>query len=151
MMYWNLIRAKTARTKRKIEPIRVVLTDEVKAIIKKWGNKNEDGTTFIFPILEKGLTPERERQLIQQLTGVINDHMKAIANKLDIHTDCTTYAARHSFSTVLQRSGVSTEFISEALGHSSLKTTVNYLAGFEDETKKETLKALIAFKKETPE
>jgi len=110
------------------------------------GLEQEDGSNFIFPILEKGLTPERERQLIQQLTGVINDHMKAIAKKIGIESDCTTYAARHRFSTVLQRSGASTEFISEALGHSSVKTTVNYLAGFEDETKKETVKALMAFK-----
>lgn len=138
-------RAKTARTKRKVEPIRVTLTDEVKAIIKKWGNTIIDGNTFIFPILTKGLTPERERQLIQQLTGVINCHMKATAKILSIETDCTTYAARHSFATVLQRSGVSTEFISEALGHSNLRTTQNYLAGFEDESKKETIKALTAF------
>jgi len=140
-------RAKTVRTKRKVEPIRVAFTDEIKAIVKKYGNKSKDGNTFIFPVLEKGLTPERERQLIQQLTGVINDHMKAIAKILGIKTDCTTYAARHSFATVLQRSGVSTEFISEALGHSNVKTTQNYLAGFEDESKKETIKALTAFKK----
>ena len=144
----EFIRAKTARTKRKVEPIRAVLTDDVKAIIKKWGNKKNDGETFIFPILTKGLSPERERQLIQQLTGVINDHMKAIADKLEIDSDCTTCAARHSFSTVLQRSGVSTEFISEALGHSSVKTTANYLAGFEDESKRETIKALTAFPNE---
>jgi integrase len=139
-------RAKTARTKRKVEPIRVVLTEEVKAIIKKWGNKKEDGKTFIFPVLENGLTPERERQLIQQLTQVVNFHMKSIAKTLEITNDVTTYAARHSFATILQRSGTSTEFISEALGHSNVRTTQNYLAGFEDESKKETLKALTAFK-----
>jgi integrase/recombinase XerD len=48
----------------------------------------------------------------------------------------------------LQRSGVCTEFISEALGHSNVKTTQNYLAGFEDESKRETIKALTAFRKE---
>jgi integrase/recombinase XerD len=58
-----------------------------------------------------------------------------------------TYAARHSFATILQRSRASTEFISEALGHSNVKTTQNYLARFEDETKKETTKTLTACKK----
>lgn len=140
-------RAKTVRTKRNVEPIRVAYTDEIKAIVKKFGNKSKSDTTFIFPALENGITPERERQLIQQLTGVINDHMKAIGKELGIKTDCTTYAARHSFATVLQRSGVSTEFISEALGHSNVKTTQNYLAGFEDESKKEIIKALTAFPK----
>lgn len=141
----EFIRAKTERTKRHVEPIRVSLTDDLKAIIKKWGNKKADGTTFIFPILEKGLTPERERQLIQQMTHVINDHMKILAETLGIEKEVTTYFARHSFATVLQRSGASISFISEALGHSSSKTTQSYLAGFEDETKKETLKALTAF------
>lgn len=72
--------------------------------------------------------------------------MKTIAKTLNILNDVTTYAARHSFATVLQRSGVGTEFISEALGHSNVKTTQNYLAGFEDESKRETIKALTAFK-----
>lgn len=107
--------------------------------------KSEDKKDFIFPVLTKGLIPERERQLIQQLTQVINSHMKSIAEILEIKNDVTTYAARHSFATVLQPSGVSTAFISEALGHSSVKTTQSYLAGFEDESKRETIKALTAF------
>ena len=141
-------RAKTARTKRKVEPIRVTVTDEVQDFISKWGNKMKDGKTFIFPVLKARLTPVRERQLIQQLTHIMNGHMKTIASDLSITSDVTTYAARHSFATVLQRSGVGTEFISEALGHSNVKTTQNYLAGFEDESKRETIKALTAFKKQ---
>lgn len=138
-------RAKTARTKRKVEPIRVALTEDAKAIMKRWGNKQSE-STYIFPVLSNGLTPVRERQLIQQATKNINNHMKVIAAELGITNDVTTYAARHSFATILQRSGVSTEFISEALGHTNVKTTQNYLAGFEDETKKEVTKALTAFK-----
>ena len=42
--------------------------------------------------------------------------------------------------------GASVEFISEALGHSNLKTTQNYLASFEDDKKKEVARALTAFK-----
>jgi len=140
-------RAKTTRTKRNIEPIRVSLNEDALNIITEWGNKKKDNDTYLFPILTKGLSPERERQLIQQLTQVINCHMKSIAKQLEISNEVTTYAARHSFATILQRSGASTEFISEALGHSNFKTTQNYLAGFEDETKKETTKALTAFKK----
>jgi len=132
----EFLRAKTARTKRKVEPIRVSLVDDLKKIIKKWGNVKKDDNTYIFHVLTEGLTSDRETQLIQQVTGVINDHMRVIAKQLGIQTDCTTYAARHSFATILQRSGVSTEFISEAFGHSNVKTTQSYLAGFEDESKK---------------
>jgi integrase/recombinase XerD len=139
-------RAKTVRTKRKVEAIRATLVEDAKDIINKWGNPRNDRSNYIFRVLTKGITAVRERQLIQQLTGVINDHMKAIAAQLGIESGCTTYAARHSFATILQRSGASTEFISEALGHSNVRTTQNYLAGFEDESKKETVKALTAFK-----
>ena len=140
-------RAKTIRTKRKVEPIRVALTADVKRIISKYGNKDTHPTNYIFPVLTKDLTAERERQLIQQITQLVNDHMKLIAKKLGIENKVTTYAARHSFATILQRSGVSTSFISEALGHSNVKTTQNYLGGFEDAAKLETVKALTAFKK----
>lgn len=139
-------RAKTVRTKRKVEPIRVSLNEDMRAIMKRWGNMAKDGSTYIFPVLGKGLTPERERQLIQQLTKVVNSHMKDIASSLGIANDVTTYAARHSFATILQRSGASVSFISEALGHSNVNTTQNYLAGFEDESKKEIVRALTAFK-----
>jgi integrase/recombinase XerD len=141
-------RAKTARTKRNVEAIRVTITDDVRKIIKLIGNPSKDRKSYIFPILKDGLTPERERQLIQQITQIINRHMKIIANDLGITRDVTTYAARHSFATILQRSGVSVEFISEALGHSNVKTTQNYLGGFEDDRKKEVAKLLTDFYKD---
>jgi hypothetical protein len=49
-------RAKTARTKRKVEPIRVSLVDDLKEIIKKWGNEKVSDSTYIFPILAEGFT-----------------------------------------------------------------------------------------------
>jgi len=140
----KFVRAKTARQKKE-KTIEAVLQPEALAIIKKWGNKKKDGKTFIFPVLTGKETPERQRQLIQQLTHVINDNMKAIAEDLEITKPLTTYVARHSFATVLKRSGASMELISEMLGHSSLKTTKSYLASFESETLKETTKALTAF------
>lgn len=54
---------------------------------------------------------------------------------LGIEQKIGTYAARHTFSTVLKRKGVSTAFIKEALGHSSEVTTENYLDSFADDVK----------------
>ena len=73
--------------------------------------------------------------------------MKRIAKNLEINKGVTTYLARHSFATVLRNSGASMEFISEALGHSDMKTTKSYLAGFEQETIHKTTDALTAFSK----
>ena len=72
--------------------------------------------------------------------------MGKIRKKLGIEKKVTTYVARHTFSTIMKRSGVSTEFIQEALGHTNIKTTENYLDGFEKEVKKEYAGKLIAFK-----
>lgn len=139
-------RAKTAKTKRNVEAIRIPLSEDAIDIIERWGNRKETSKTFVFPILAEGISAERERKLIKQVNQVINAHMKQIASELGIDNIVTTYAARHSFATILQRSGASTEFISEALGHSNVRTTQNYLAGFEDESKREINKALTAFK-----
>jgi integrase len=51
--------------------------------------------------------------------------MDAIGKDLKIEQPIGTYAARHSFSTVLKRKGVSTDFIKEALGHSSVIVSEN--------------------------
>lgn len=58
----------------------------------------------------------------------------------------TCYVARHTFSTVMKRSGASTEFIQEAPGHTNIKTTENYVDSFEKELKKEFANRLVSFK-----
>ena len=44
----------------------------------------------------------------------------------------TFHVARHTFATVLKRSGVNIAIISESLGHSDLSTTQIYLDSFEN-------------------
>jgi integrase len=144
-------RAKTERSLRNDpKPITVFVTDEMKKIIERWGNKNTSPNNYIFPVLRNGLSPLRQYQLIQNFVLFINDWMKRILKNLGIQKKATTYVARHTFSTVLKRSGASTEFIQEALGHSDLKTTENYLDSFEKETKREFAQRLSAFKKIQP-
>jgi site-specific recombinase XerD len=140
-------RAKTIRTRRaNPEPIRVALKEDSKQIIKKWGQQELLEDTFIFPCLTMQMSANEKKDKIALLVHLINEHMRTIAKNLNIQKSVTTYYARHSFATILKNSGVSTEFISEALGHSSLSTTKNYLAGFEQEAIKSATDALIAFK-----
>ena len=72
--------------------------------------------------------------------------MKRIGEKLELDLKLTTYSARHSFATVLKRSGAPVEFISESLGHKDLRTTENYLDSFEDEVKEQYQRQLLNFK-----
>ena len=71
--------------------------------------------------------------------------MKTIRLELKIDQKVGTYVARHSFSTVLKRKGISTEFIKESLGHSSSVTTENYLDSFTDDVKLEYSNLLTDF------
>ena len=59
--------------------------------------------------------------------------LKEVAAGFGINTEnLTFYSARHSYATALDREGVSRAVISQALGHSSVKTTEIYLAAFGD-------------------
>ena len=140
-------RAKTNRSRRSNpEPIRIALKEDSKRIIAKWGQHQFSPDTYIFPHLKIGMTLQKQRDTIALLIHLINEHMKQIAVQLEIHKPITTYYARHSFATILKNSGVSTEFISEALGHTSLETTKNYLAGFEQDAIRKVTDVLTSFK-----
>lgn len=53
------------------------------------------------------------------------------------------HVARHSFATILKRSGINVAIISEALGHSDLKTTQIYLDSFENSQIDDAMKNLL--------
>ena len=141
-------RAKTKRSQRESKLISVALKKESFDIIKKWGQHSIDKEAFIFPHLSKNPSPEEIRKVSQQLTETINLFMKRIAKKVGIDKNVTTYFARHSFATVLKRSGAKIEMISELLGHSNVGVTENYLDSFEnDQIQKETDVLTSMFKK----
>lgn len=55
------------------------------------------------------------------------------------------YTARHSYATVLKRSGANISYISESLGHTDLRTTEAYLASFEKEERAKNTNLLTSF------
>ena len=147
--YLTFERSKTERSLRSDpKPITIFINDDMKAIMERWGNKNKSPHNYIFPVLHHGISPLREYELVQNFVGFINERMKRILKNLGINKKATTYVARHTFSTVLKRSGASTEFIQEALGHTDLKTTENYLDSFDKEVKKDFAQRLLSFKRD---
>ncbi len=138
-------RAKTESRNRNSKPIEVYLTDKAREIIHLWGNQQVSPDNYVFPILSEGLTANQIQQGIKQVTKQTNKYIKRIAAKVGINENISTYTARHSFATILKRSGASTEFISEQLGHTTVKTTEGYLDSFEDEKKKEMARELTKF------
>lgn len=133
-----VVRAKTRlSTKGNQKSLTIFLSPEVKEIIKKWGVTAITPKTYIFDILTEGISPLRERELIQYFNKLVNKYMKKIGEDLGIKKPITSYSARHSYATVLKRLGVSVEKISESLGHKSTETTQSYLDSFEDDVRKE--------------
>ncbi len=126
------LRAKTLRTTNVKKEIQAILTPEMQAIIDRWGNKDKKPSHFIFPFLTGNETPMEERIKTHDLIHRTNKRLKVIGDSLGIDK-LRTYSARHSFATVLKRSGANISFISESLGHADLKTTENYLASFEQD------------------
>lgn len=136
-------REKTKDSTRESKEIEVSLKPQAKTIINKWGVRTISKDNYIFPHFENDMTPEKKRRVYKQVNRNINKYMKRIAKDVGINKPVTTYYARHSFATALKRSNVSTEMISELLGHSSLEVTKNYLAGFEKEQIKKQTDVLI--------
>ena len=135
----NYSRAKTQRSKKESSTISVALKPETMEIIRKWGKPSISKEFYIFPHLNQKMEATRQRVVYQQLTKVINKYTKQIATELKLNKSVTTYYARHSFATVLKRSGSKIEMISELLGHSSVNVTESYLDSFEnDQIQKET-------------
>jgi len=136
-------RAKTINTNRRSKPISISLIDRSHSIIARWCNPKIDQDTYIFPILNGIESIEKQRDKVKLFTKMVNKYIRRIAGKVGIDENISTYSARHSFATVLKRSGTNLAYISEALGHSNLQTTESYLDSFEDETRKvNTLKLL---------
>jgi integrase len=103
-----------------------------------------NGAAYIFPILSDYHKTEQQKiNRIHKVITKVNRALKALGEELNIPITLTTYVARHSFATVLKRSGVSTSIISESLGHSSEKTTQIYLDSFENSQIDEALKNLL--------
>ena len=127
-------RAKTKRTSNNNSlPIMVPLDESLLFIIKKLGNKSKKKEDYIFPILKHGLTPQQEYDRVKTFVRNTNKRLTRIGIELGLSLKVTSYVARHCFATIQKNNNAPLAYISEALGHSNLKTTQNYFGRFEDE------------------
>ena len=121
------IRKKTGK------PINFRLTDEMQELITKYRREGQTDEDYIFPILDRRIHKTEQQQFdrIHKMRRNTNCWLRKIGQTVGIE-HLTTYVARHTFATVLKRSGVNITIISESLGHSDLSTTQIYLDSFEN-------------------
>ena len=140
----HFVRQKTEFTTKTRKEISVVITQPMQTIIDRWGNTPATPNTYIFPVLDGSEDAIRRKQKTQYFTRAFNRRMAEVGERLNIGR-ISTYTARHSFATVLKRSGANISYISESLGHQDLKTTENYLASFEKEERTKWAEILTKF------
>lgn len=82
--YFN--RQKTIRTQKVHAPIEIYLSDPIKTIIEKWGNKVIAKENYIFGIYRTGLSAEELYNLKKNTIRQINGYMSRIGKQLGIDT-----------------------------------------------------------------
>ena len=132
----HYIRQKTKK------PIKIGIPQEAMQIIEKYSKESKG---YLFPILDSKIhkTALQKQNRIHKILGKVNKNLKLLAAQLGVEANLTTYVARHSFASVLKKSGVNIALISEALGHSDLATTQIYLDSFDNEQVDEAMKNLL--------
>lgn len=126
LKYENIIEGRLQYIRQKTKRlINIPIQQEAQNILDKYYNPNANFDDYIFPILDKQVhkTAMQKHNRIHKILGKININLKEIAKRTGIEANLTTYVARHSYATVLKRSGVNTAIISESLGHSSVNNT----------------------------
>ena len=122
--------------------IKIGIPQEAMQIIEKYSKESKG---YLFPILDSKIhkTALQKQNRIHKILGKVNKNLKLLAAQLGVEANLTTYVARHSFASVLKKSGVNIALISEALGHSDLATTQIYLDSFDNEQVDEAMKNLL--------
>ncbi len=130
------IRQKTAKR------IKIGVPQQALDIINKYKAERKG---YLFPIFDETIhiTPVQKHDRIHKVLAKLNKHLRNIGKDLGLPVDLTTYVARHSFATILKKSGVEIALISEMLGHADLTTTQIYLDSFDDEQVDEAMKNLL--------
>ena len=124
--------------KKTQKQIKVSLQEQAIKLIQKYSMPDNP---YLFPILSSFHKTEQQKvNRIHKIIAKVNKSLKEIGERLNIPIDLTTYVARHSFATVLKRSGVNTSLICEALGHSSERVTQIYLDSFGNDQMEDAMK-----------
>lgn len=140
----EFVREKSRRTKKSNRTVITVFMNEFhRDVLTRYGS-NPEQSTYVFPVLKEGMSALEQYKAVQGFTRSINQYLEKISSQLDL-PKITTYWARHSFATVAVRKGASMEFMRESLGHSDMKTTLNYFAGFDDESKRKLANTIMDF------
>ncbi|MBL7851208.1 MAG: site-specific integrase [Cyclobacteriaceae bacterium] len=130
------IREKTKRSESEETPLEIPLTEPLRRIIRAIGNPDKRPQSYVFGILQHGLTPLQQDSRIRDKIKKTNKALKSLCQAAGLPV-ISSYTARHSYATMLRDSGQSIETIKELLGHSDVRVTEAYLKRFDLKKKRD--------------
>lgn len=103
--------------------LQVKITPEMMNIIRIYYRKDSN---WLFPFLHdkvRGKGPITAQSSLHR----VNECLKEIGDKMGYLQPLTTYVLRHSWASMMLEAGIEVSVISQAMGHTSLRTTEIYL------------------------
>ena len=91
--------------------------------------KNDD-SPYLLPLISR--PGEDEERQYQNMIHLINHHLKNLGEELGLSSKLTSYVARHSWASIAKSQDVPVSAISEAMGHTTERTTRIYLKSFDN-------------------
>lgn len=105
---------------------------------------NRNQTEYVFPILlEKNMSFSHLENRKNKVLKKYNKRLKEIATLCEIDKPLSSYVARHSYANCLKQKGVSTDIISESMGHQNIAITQAYLKELDSSMIDEAMEVLL--------
>lgn len=94
----------------------------------------QNQSRYVFPlILNDNITPTQLENRKLKALKKFNKDLKELAKIAGIESNITSYVIRHSYATNMKFLGVSSDIISQSMGHSNVEITQSYLKEFEND------------------
>ena len=108
--------------------VRVGITPGMRRLLDKYALT---GNRYLFPVLQEEADGERLHEVYKQALHRYNGCLAEIGSRLSIPVYLTSYVFRHTWATEALRNDTPVAVISQALGHTSERTTRHYLAALD--------------------
>jgi len=134
----DFVRKKTQFTSNKVVKVKLTKHKLLDEIVKR----NKGTGKYMFDIIDDNDNAELIRKKIDNQLSRNDKQLKKLAGILQLPKNFSFTWARHSYTTNVYRANVNLKAISESLGHTSLKTTENYIDSLQDENQQNINDAL---------
>ena len=115
-------------TKKTKTTVSIKLPNKAKEIIELYKTEDSEQDFYIFPFLKNNVNYSDKSlfNAISSHTAYTNTDLKKIAKLAGIDKNIHFHTSRHTFATRALKKGMRIEYVSQLLGHSSIKTTQVY-------------------------